>query len=99
MANWDVREVADDVRAPVPVSNDSQSNHLALLCATSRASSALSRTSPRILAGTPATMANGGTSFVTTAPAPTSAPRPMVTPATMDTLTPDEDHDSTTMRN
>ena len=31
-------------------------------------------------AGLPATLANGGTSWVTTAPAPTIAPRPMVTP-------------------
>ena len=32
-------------------------------------------------AGTPATIVFGGTSLVTTAPAPTIAPSPMVTPA------------------
>ncbi len=41
-------------------------------------------------AGTPATIAYGGTSFVTTAPAPTSAPSPIVTPARIVALLPIE---------
>ena len=43
-------------------------------------------------AGTPATMANGGTSCVTTAPAPTMAPRPMVTPGRIVALVPMSAH-------
>src|SRR2546428_2217769 len=39
-----------------------------------------SQTQPTTLAGTPATMACGGTSFVTTAPAATMALRPIVIP-------------------
>jgi hypothetical protein len=41
-------------------------------------------------AGTPATMAKSGTLRVTTAPAATSAPRPMVTPAMIVALDPIE---------
>ncbi len=46
------------------------------------------------LAGTPPTMVFGSTSFVTTAPAATTAPSPMVTPARTVALAPiqtDED--------
>ena len=39
-------------------------------------------------AGTPATMAYGGTSFVTTAPAPTAAPTPMLMPLIIMALLP-----------
>ncbi len=41
-------------------------------------------------AGTPATSAYGGTSFVTTAPAPTKAYAPSVTPQTIVALAPIE---------
>src|SRR5687768_6058320 len=39
-------------------------------------------------AGTPATMAKGGTSLVTTAPAPTMLPFPIVTPGNITAFTP-----------
>jgi len=49
------------------------------------------------LAGTPATIALAGTSWVTTAPAPTIAPSPIVTPGTTVTAAPSHtfatDHD------
>src|SRR5262245_60608164 len=45
-------------------------------------------------AGTPATMENGFTSCVTTAPAPTMAPRPTVTPGRMTALVPTSAHAS-----
>ena len=41
-------------------------------------------------AGTPATTARGGTSFVTTAPAPTIAPSPIVTPGQTVTRAPSQ---------
>src|SRR5579859_7323726 len=44
--------------------------------------------SPTIRAGTPATIAKSGTSRVTTAPAPTSAYSPIVTPGTIVALEP-----------
>ena len=47
-----------------------------------------SRTSPITRAGTPATIAYAGTSRVTTAPAATSAPAPIVTPAMIVALLP-----------
>jgi hypothetical protein len=40
------------------------------------------------LAGTLATIVSGGTSFVTTAPAATTAPRPRVTPRMMMAVAP-----------
>jgi hypothetical protein len=43
---------------------------------------------PMILAGFPTTTANGGTSLVTTAPAPTTALNPTVTPHMMVALAP-----------
>ena len=42
------------------------------------------------LAGTPATTVRGGTSFVTTAPAPTTAPSPIVTPGQIVTRAPSQ---------
>lgn len=41
-----------------------------------------------ILAGLPPTTAQSGTSFVTTEPAPTTTPSPMVMPGTIVTLAP-----------
>src|SRR5690242_4946647 len=70
-------EVAHEVRAPVAVANDTDFDHLVRL-----------RTSPMMRAGTPATIAKSGTSFVTTAPAPTRAFSPMVMPAMIVALLP-----------
>src|SRR6266496_4933657 len=50
--------------------------------------SALSSLCEMTLAGTPPTMAKGGTCFVTTAPAAMMAPLPMRTPLRMVTLQP-----------
>jgi len=49
--------------------------------------------------GTPATIANGGTSFVTTEPAPMIAPSPMDTPPMMLTLWPATRHCDATVWN
>src|SRR5262249_3583582 len=84
-------EIADDVRAPVPVADYTNSNHRRLLWlsevksspATPAGTPGRSRTAPITRARTPATIAEGGTARVPTAPAPISAPSPIVTPGRM----------------
>src|SRR4026208_2494292 len=65
------REVANQVWAPVPVPDYANGDHRA----------SCERGCRR--AGTPATTASAGTSRVTTAPAPTTARSPIVTPHMM----------------
>src|SRR5262249_43967472 len=65
------RDLAYVVRPPVPVANHAARNP------------AVSCVRPCRRAGTPATIASAGTSCVTTAPAPTSARSPIVTPHMM----------------
>src|SRR5262249_48244884 len=72
----DLAEIPHQVRAPVTVAHHADLDH-------GQAFPSRSRISPRTRAGTPATTAKSGTSFVTTAPAPTMAPFPMVTPQRM----------------
>src|SRR6185436_18311076 len=69
-------KVSHEVRAPVAVADYTNSDHLFL------------RTSPITRAGTPATIAKSGTSFVTTAPAPIKALSPIVMPAMIVALLP-----------
>src|SRR5262245_53563925 len=73
-------EVPNQVRTPVPVADDADPDHVVPLLLVS----------PITRAGTPATIAWAGTSRVTTAPAPTSAPSPMVTPPRIVALLPME---------
>src|SRR5262249_54131349 len=80
-------------RSPVPVADDADANRRRLAIDGYGAhfdtpaciASGTLRSGP---AGTPATMVYGGTSCVTTAPAPTMAPSPIVTPARIVALVP-----------
>src|SRR5262249_14018181 len=85
-------EVADEIRSPVAVSDDANTNHSSRPFLQARLAAPLNSVEvvPMTAAGTPATIACAGTSFVTTAPAPTSAPSPMVTPARIVALLPIE---------
>src|ERR1700674_1184638 len=75
-------EIPDEVWTPIPVTDHCDANHaLLLLIELIEVSTAASFTRPITFAGTPATTAYAGTSRVTTAPAPTSAPSPIVIPA------------------
>src|SRR5690606_26455582 len=76
-------KVSNEIRPPIAVADDADVDHFLSSCS-------LLRVSPMTRAGTPATIANGGTSFVTTAPAPTSAPSPILTPARIVALEPME---------
>src|SRR5690606_12697304 len=77
-----LREVADQVGAPVAVADHPDSDHrLAPASRCEEVPPASRRVSPVTRAGTPVTIAWSGTSRVTTAPAPTSAPSPITTPA------------------
>src|SRR4051812_36443303 len=69
----DFSEIPHQVRTPVAVADDSDFDHVLSTPRCSR-----SRVSPITRAGTPATIAYRGTSSVTTAPAPTRAPSPIV---------------------
>src|SRR5262249_23634487 len=71
-------EIANQIRSPVAITNQADPNHPDILQYCYRPS----RTAPS-RAGTPWATVCGGTSLVTTAPAPTIAPSPMVTPARM----------------
>src|SRR5262249_51784428 len=68
---WYLREVAGQIRPPVPEPDDPDADHRAPRWS---GSIALRR------AGTPTTVASAATSRVTTAPAPITARSPMVTP-------------------
>src|SRR5690606_19248649 len=84
-------EIAHQVRAPVSISDNGNADHVALLSMSAGVPLA------RMRAGTPATVAWAGTSLVTTAPAPTRAPSPMVMPGRMVALEPMETPSSTTV--
>src|SRR5882757_3277640 len=68
---WGFRKIANQVRTPVTIAYNTDSDHRFFSCCF---------VSPTNLAGTPATIPLLGTLWVTTAPAPTKACSPIVTP-------------------
>src|SRR5581483_1278645 len=77
------RKVTNEIGAPIAVADDANVDHgnvRLLPCGKLPPSNSVHLPGFRTLAGTPATTAPGGTSCVTTAPAPIIAPSPMVTP-------------------
>src|ERR1035438_8915572 len=90
LGSFGFRDITDQVGSPIPVPDHSEADHRRILPASALRERPPPRAAPLMRAGTPATTAYGGTSLVTTAPAPTSAPSPMVTPHRMVALLPME---------